>query len=134
MDYSRFSSRGWIESTFLEDFQHRSVLRQDLGDQFLESGLTSDGGKMPHQRGADSLSLVFVNQGESNLRSSRLNDNVAATANDVRCSAFFCDDDQGDMVDEVDVREELEFLFGKMASYRKETTAERLGAGAADGF
>jgi hypothetical protein len=80
------------------------------------------------------LSLVFVDQGESYLSSSGLNDDVPSTPHDDRSSAFFCDDDQGYMADKVDVREELHFLFGKMASYRKETAAEGLSAGAADGF
>ena len=94
MDYSRFSSRGRIESTFLENSQHREVFRQDLGGQFFESGITGQRAKMPHQCGADALSLVFVDQGESYFSSSGLNDNVATTTYDVWSSAFFCDDDQ----------------------------------------
>jgi hypothetical protein len=134
MDYSRFSCRDRIQSTFLENAQHRDVFRQDLGDQFFEPGIPGNRGKMPHQRGADPLSLILVDQGESYLRSSWPNDNVTTTTYDVGSFAFFCDDDQGYMVDEVDVREELHFLFGKIASYRKETAAEGLSAGAADGF
>ncbi len=134
MHNAGFSSRGRMQSAFLENFQHRSVLRQDLGDQFLEPGIPGDRGKMSYQRGADPLSLVFVNQGESYLSSSGLNDDVATTPHDDRSSAFFCDDDQGYMADKVDVREELHFPFGKMASCGKETAAEGLSAGAADGF
>src|SRR3981081_2257850 len=134
MHNAGLSSDSRMQSAFLEDFQHRSVLRQDLGDQFLEPGITGDRGKMTHQCGTDSLSLVFVDQGESHLSSSGLNDDVATTPHGDRSSAFRCDDDQGYMADKVDVREELHFLFGKMASYRKETAAEGLSAGAPNGI
>jgi hypothetical protein len=129
-----FSSRSRVQSAFLENFHHRSVLRQDFGDQFLEPGIPGDCGKMTHQCGADPLSLVFVDQGESHLSTTRLKDDVASTPHDDRSSAFLSDGDQGYMADKVDVREEFHFLFGKMASYRKETTAEGLSAGAADGL
>jgi hypothetical protein len=134
MDYSRFSRRGRIQTTFPENAQHRDVFRQDLGDQLLQPGIPGNRSKMPHQRGSDSLSLVFVDQGESYLCSSRFNHNVTTTTYDVGSFAFFCDDNQGYMVDEIDVREELHFLFGKIAPYRKEAASEGLHAGAADGL
>lgn len=128
------SSRCRVQSAFLENFQHCSVLRQDFGDEFLEPGIPGDHGKITHQCGADPLPLVFVDQGEGHLSTTGVKDDVAAGTYDVRSSAFLCDDDQGDLADKVDVREELQFLFGKLASYRKETAAEGLGAGAADGL
>ena len=103
MDYSRISCRGRMQSTFLENLQHCEVFRQHLGNQFFESGITSQRRKIPHQRGADPLSLIFVDQGESYLSSSGVNYNVAATTYDVWFSAFLSNDDQGDVADEVDI-------------------------------
>lgn len=128
------SSRRRVQSAFLENFQHCSVLRQDFGDELLEPGIPGDRGKMTHQGGADTLPLVFVDQGEGHLSTTGRKDDVAAGTYNVWSSAFLCDDDQGDLADKVDVREELQFLFGKMTSYRKETAAEGLGAGTADGL
>jgi len=54
--------------------EHRGVFRQELRDQFLQPGSPSDRGKMTHQSGTDPLSLVFVDQGESTLSSSGIND------------------------------------------------------------
>src|SRR5262249_15542601 len=41
------------QSTLLEHFQHRHVIRQDLGDQFLESGFPGDRGEMMHEGRAE---------------------------------------------------------------------------------
>ena len=80
--------RDGTQSAFSENFQHRSVLRQDLGDKFHQPGITSDHGKMTHQCDADPLSLVFVDQGESNLSSSGLKDDIAASPHDVWLPTF----------------------------------------------
>jgi hypothetical protein len=103
MHNAGFSSDSRMQSALLENFQHRSVFRQDLGDECLEPGIPGDRGKMTHQHGADPLSLVFVDEGESYLSSCRLHYNVAAGTYDVWSSAFLSDDDQGDMADKVDV-------------------------------
>jgi hypothetical protein len=86
-----------------------------------------------HKRRADTLPLVFVDDGESHLRLSRLHDDVAGAAHDHRAGAFLHHRDQGDMVDEVDVQEERDFLLAEVALYLEETAVKRLLTGAADG-
>src|SRR5690349_3849092 len=88
----------------LEYFQHRGVVRQNLGDQFSKSGAAGDGGEMAEQRRSDALPLVLVYNGERHLGRPRLDDDVTPTANDRRSLAFFHDRDQGDVIDEVDVQ------------------------------
>ena len=103
MHNAGFRSDGRMQSALLENFQHRSVLRQHFGDEFLEPGVPGDCRKMTHQYGADPLSLVFVDEGESYFGSRRLHYNIAAGTHDVGFFTFHGDDDQGDMADKVDV-------------------------------
>jgi hypothetical protein len=48
-------------------------------------------------------------------------------------AAFLHHRDQGDMVDEVDVQEERDFLLAEVALYLEETAVERLVTDPADG-
>src|SRR4030095_8222452 len=79
------------------------------------------------------LALVLVDHCESYLGFPGLQDDVATTADDHGAAVFFAHGDQGHVIDEVDLREERDFLLGKVTSYTEEATIERLGAAAADG-
>ena len=70
------------QSAFLEHFQHRHVVRQDLSDQFLEPGSPGNRDEMMHECRTDTLSLVLVDYGESHFGLSRLYDDVTSTARD----------------------------------------------------
>jgi hypothetical protein len=121
------------QSTLLEHFQHRHVIRQDLGDQFLESGFPGNRGEMMHEGRAETLTLILIDYGESDLGLSRLYDNVTSAARDHAPTALVHDCDQCDVIDEVDVQEKLDFRLCKVSFYRKETTVKGLRAAAADG-
>src|SRR5206468_5791560 len=90
-------------------------------------------GEMAHQRRAHALPLVLVDQGESDFGRPGRNDDVTSAADHHRSTAFFRHRDQSDVVDEIDVREEFDFLLGKVASDTEEATVERLVADAGDG-
>src|SRR4029077_13188922 len=113
------------ESAFFKHFQHRDIVGQDLRDQRLEPGSTRDRGEVAHKRRADTSALLFVDDGESHLRLSRLHDDVTGAAHD-RAARAFLHSDQGDVLDEVDVQEERDFLLAEVALYLEETAVERL--------
>src|SRR5262249_51120853 len=52
-------------STLFEHFQHRRVVRQDLSDQFLESGFPGNRGEMMHEHQAETFPLILIDPGES---------------------------------------------------------------------
>ena len=60
VDHLGLAFRAHRKSTLLEDFQHRDIVRQDLGDQFLHPGVTRDRGEMMQECPADAVALVFV--------------------------------------------------------------------------
>jgi hypothetical protein len=88
---------------------------------------------MTQQRAADTLPLVFIDHGERDLGRSRSHDDVASATDDCSRAPFFNRRDQSDMIDEIDVREEFDFLFRKVAFRAEETALQRLRAGAVHG-
>ena len=134
MHNSRLSRRCHVQSAFLEHFQHRGIFRQDLGNQFLQPGLTGERDEMAHQRRADTLALVLIDDAESDLGPFGLDDDVASPAHDRRSSIFVGNCDQGYMTDKIDVEEERDFRLGEVAPDREEPSVERFSAAAADGF
>jgi hypothetical protein len=94
------------EATFLEYFQHRDVIRQDLSDEFPETGPAGNRGEMMHERCAETLPLVLIDHGESDFCRSRPHNGVTRASRDHGPAAFLNDCDQCDVVDKVD-REEL---------------------------
>ena len=78
----RFALDAKRQTTLLEYFEHRDILRQDLSDQFLEPGSPGNRGEMMHECRTDTLSLVLVDYGESHFGLSRLYDDVTSTARD----------------------------------------------------
>jgi hypothetical protein len=101
------------EPAFLKHLQHRSVFRQNLRNQFLETGLAGNRGEMVHQCRANTLSLVLIDHGESNLGRPWPHDNVTRAADDYWSPTFLNHCDQGDVIDEVDVQEECDFPLAK---------------------
>ena len=96
------------QSTLLEHFQHRHVVRQDLSDQVLESGFSGNRGEMMHEGRAETLPLIPIDHSESDLGLSRRYDNVTSAARDHAPTAFVHDCDQCGVIDEVDVQEKLD--------------------------
>src|SRR4051812_23824522 len=121
-----------MKPAVLEYFQHWDVLGQNLRDQLIEPRPTGNRSKMAHQCRADTLPLVLVDHSKSHLGCPRLPDNVTPASNNHRLSALFDDGHQGNMVDEVDVHEECDFLLREAALGSKEAAKEGLGAGAFD--
>src|SRR5262249_36856173 len=121
------------QSALLEHFQHRHVIRQDLSDQFLESGFPGNRGEMMHEGRAETLPLILIDHGESDLGLSRLYDNVTCAARDHWRALFVDDCDQRDVIDEVDAHEIVDFRLCEATFYRKETTVKGLRAAAGDG-
>src|SRR5262245_7416907 len=121
------------QSALLEDFQHRHVIRQDLSDQFLESGFPGNRGEMMHEGRAETLPLILIDHGESDLGLSRLYENVTSAARDHAPTALVHDRDQCDVIDEIDAQEIVDFRLCEATFDRKETTVKGLRATAADG-
>ena len=105
------------QSTLLEHFQHRHVVRQDLGDQFLESDFPGNHSEMMHEGRAETLPLILIDHGESDLGLSRLYDDVTSAARDHAPTGFVHDRDQCDVIDEVDVQEKRDFRLRKVSFY-----------------
>ena len=133
MDDLGFAFHATSQSTLLEHFQHRHVIGQDLGDQLLESGFPGNRGEMMHEGRAETLPLIPIDHGESDLGLSRLYDNVTCAARDHGPTALVHDGDQCDVIDEVDVQEKLNFRLRKVSFYRKEATVKGLRAAAGNG-
>jgi hypothetical protein len=89
-------------------------VRQDLCDQLLDAGLMGSGGQMPHQQCADALPLMLVYHGERDLRPSRLHDDVTRSTDNHWSAAFVQDGYERQVVDEVDVQEEGDFILGEL--------------------
>jgi len=53
------------QSAFSEHFQHGAIVRQDLGDQFLEPGSPRNRGEMMHEGRAETLPLILIDHGEA---------------------------------------------------------------------
>src|SRR5262245_15060017 len=77
---------------------------------------------MAHQGCPDALSLVCIRYSESDLRSSRLREDVAGATDNYPTSFFFQRCDQSYMVDEVDVQKIVDFPLCE-ASLRREEPA-----------
>ncbi len=89
-----------------------------------------NGGEMTHERCAETLPLVLVDDSESDLGLSGLHDDVTCAARDHGPAAFVHDCDQCDVIDEIDMQEKLDFRLGKVAFYSKETTVKGVRAAA----
>ena len=87
---------------------------------------------MAHQCRADPLPLVLVDHSKSHLGCPRLSDNVAPASDNHTSAVLFDRRHQGNMVDEVDVHEECDFLLREAALGSKEAAEDGLGAGASD--
>src|SRR5260370_15022526 len=129
----RLAPYGKRESTFLKNLQHRTVVRQDFSDQFPEPGAKGDRSEMMHERRADTLRLVLIDNSESYLRLPRLHEDVTPTPRDHGPAAFLHYCIQRYAIHEVDIQEKIELRLRETASYRKETTVKGLHAAAVDG-
>ena len=89
------------EPTFLEHLQHCSVVWQNLSDEFPKARTTGNRSKVMHQRRADTLSLVLVDDSESHLSLPRLDDDVTPAADDHWPLPFFHHCGQGYVVHKV---------------------------------
>src|SRR5262245_18727712 len=121
------------EPASLEYLQHWDVIRENLGDQFLEPGLAGQRNDVAHQHCADALSLVFIDNRERYLGCPRTHDDVTSATDDCPPAAFSDHDDDCNVVGEIDIHEEVDFLFGKMALQPQETAVKRSGADAVGG-
>ena len=79
----------WIAARFSRNLQHRNIVRQDLGDQLLEPGLTGNRRDMAHERRADPLPLVLIDYGKSHLGLPWLHHDVASAAHDYQPAVLF---------------------------------------------
>ena len=68
-------------STFIEDPEHRDVLREDLRNKFLEPSLAGNCGKMLHHQ-TNTLALTLVDNHEGHLGRARLQYDVTTAADD----------------------------------------------------
>jgi hypothetical protein len=91
------------EPAFLEHLQHCSVVWQNLCDEFPKARTTGDRSNVVHQRRADTLSLVLVNDSESHLSLPRVDDDITPAADDHWPLPFFHHCDQGYLISEVNV-------------------------------
>src|SRR5579863_2664979 len=122
-----------IISAFFKHFQHRKIFRQDLGDEFRQSGIARNHAEMTHQCCADALVLTLIDYRKGELGLSGFGYNVACASDDCRLTAFVYHRHQRHMIDEVDVEKECDFRLGKVALHPEETAVERRGSDAFDG-
>src|SRR5262249_47211609 len=83
---------------------------------------------MAHQDRADALPLILVKNGEGYLGLARRHDDVSRTAYDHRSASLIQYRNQGDMIDEVDVHKEGDFVFAELTFDREEAAFKRMRA------
>ncbi len=81
---------------------------------------------------SQALALIAVDDDESDLRSAGFNYNIAPATHDGRAAIFVSKCDQRDMIAEVDLHEEVDFLLREAALHREKAPLQRLGACALD--
>src|SRR5207249_1414224 len=117
---------------FAEDLEHRRVLRQHVGDQLRQAGIARNPREMPHQMPAETLSLISIDNDEGDLCLAGLHDDVASTADNGEASVLVSQRDEGDMIAEIDLHEEIDFPLRETSLHRKKSSLQRLCAGAPD--
>ena len=88
---------------------------------------------MFHQRSTESLPLVGIYYNESYLGRLGLHHDITSAADDRKAVAFVHHRYQSDMIYEVDIQEERDFLLRKAALCPEETTKKGLRTGPLDG-
>src|SRR5262245_38638426 len=88
---------------------------------------------MMHEGRAETLPLILIDHGESDLGLARLYDNVTCAARDHWRALFVDDCDQRDVIDEIDAQEIVDFRLCEATFDRKEPTVKGLRAAASDG-
>src|SRR6266446_8333433 len=129
----RLAPYGKRESTFLKNLQHRRIIRKDFSDQFPEPGAKGDRSEMMHERRADTLRLILIDDSESYLRLPRLHEDVTPTPRDHGPAAFLHYRSQRDVIVEVDIQEKVNLRLREAASHSEETAIKGLPAAAIDG-
>jgi len=120
------------QSAFLKQLQHRAIFRQDLGNELANAPLFGDVCEMAHQQGADAPSLIIVDDKKRQLRLAWLHEHVAPATNDRWMAAFVNQRNQGNVLGEIDINEEIDLLFGELSSGNKEPAIEGAIAGSSN--
>jgi hypothetical protein len=114
MDDTGIARSFCTQATLLEYLQHRHIVRQDLGRQFLKSEVTGNRREMVHESFSDALSLVAVDNHESHLGLARFDEDVAAPTYDDAPTVLLKLGHQGHMVDEVNIHEVGDLVLGEI--------------------
>jgi hypothetical protein len=85
------------------------ILGQDVCKQLLEPGVACDCGEMVQEFRADPLPLVSIDHNDDQLGLPGPHEDVTAAADDQRPPVFFQHGHQGNVADEVDVRDKSDF-------------------------
>src|SRR5262249_41222538 len=88
--------------------------------QFTQACLVSNRPEMAHQDLADALPLILVENCEGYLCLARRHDDISRAAHDHWSASLAECRDQGDVIDEVDVHKEGNFVVAKLTLNRKE--------------
>ena len=100
--------------TLRENFQHRSIFRQDLCDQFVKPGRSRNDRQMTHEERTDTPSLIVIDHGEGHLGDCRPNHHVASAAGDNLASRLLGKRQDSDMLLKIDIQEEVSFCSEKL--------------------
>jgi hypothetical protein len=115
----RLSFGAGPEAEFAEHFQHRGILGQDLGDQFLQPCVARKVSQMTHEGRSDPLSLTRIDHDEGYFDLARLDNDVTPTSNDRRPPVLIQLCDKRNVIVEIDVHEKSELGFRETALRRK---------------
>jgi hypothetical protein len=121
------------KSALRKHLQHCFVVWQHLRSKLAQPSLTGNHGEMTHQSRTDTLTLISVDNHESEFTLIGPRDDVASTANNDGVAVFFRNRDQGDVIDKIDIHEKADFVLGKVAFRSEEPPVKRLWTGATDG-
>ncbi len=106
VDSASFALCAQGQAAFLEHSEHSGIFRKDLGDEFLKTRLASEADQVAEQRRTNALSLILVDDGESRLSASLLQDDVAPAAGDDRARGLVNHRHEGDVGGEINVQKE----------------------------
>ena len=108
--------------------QHRYVLDQHFRDQLTQSGRLCNGAEMAHQDRAEALTLIGIDDRESDFGFSRLDHNESCATDDATLSVFIDEGNKCDVFYKINLQKEIELFVSQFLSRPEETPEYRPGA------
>lgn len=104
-----------------------TAFRTRIAKLHILKGIAGKCGKMAHQRRANALPLIFVDHSERHLGCSRAHYDITSASDDCGSAPFSRNGDPRDVVGEIDVQEEVNFLLRKNGALGRRNVRKATG-------